>query len=203
MSRSRIAAVIALALVLGFKTSLAQPATSNVPPEDKTTSQDPDRPSPLQPGDPFGEEVILPERTIIYMKGKSNWETAFVSLVKSFKSLHDYLNKQGIKTNGAAIAIYTQTDETGFEFEAALPVAETPTNPPTGDIAVGQAPSGKTLKFTHRGSYTSMETTYEAINDYFDDKGLEAKNLLIEEYSTDPTVVSADNLVISVFVPVK
>jgi effector-binding domain-containing protein len=203
MSRSRIAAFVALALVLGFEPSFAQPTTPNVPPDEQITPQDPDRPSALQPGDAFGEEVVLPERKIIYMKGKSNWETAFASLVKSFKSLHDYLDKQNIKTNGPAMAIYTQTDETGFEFEAALPLVDTPTNPPTGDIAVGQAPSGKALKFTHRGSYTSMETTYEAINDYFDDKGLEAKNLLVEEYSTDPTTASADSLVINVFVPIK
>src|ERR1044071_3673260 len=33
-------------------------------------------PSPLQTGDAFGEPVSLPERTIVYIKGHSNWDSA-------------------------------------------------------------------------------------------------------------------------------
>ena len=84
------------------------------------------------------------------------------------------------------MTIYTQTDDTGFSFQAALPIAEPPKDPPKGDIAVGPAPSGKALKFVHRGSYDAMDTTYEAITNYLDDKQLEAKDLFIEEYATDP-----------------
>ena len=160
-------------------------------------------PAPLQPGDAFGEEVTLPERTIVYLKGHSNWDAAFDTLVDAFKSLNDYLDKQGIKPNGPAMTIYTQTDDTGFQFEAAMPVAEAPKNPPNGDIAVGQAPSGKALKFVHRGSYDAMDSTYEAITNYLDEKQLEAKDLFIEEYATDPVKTTEDNLVVNVFVPVK
>ena len=101
------------------------------------------------------------------------------------------------------MTIYTQTDDTGFQFHAAVPIAEAPKNPPKGDIAVGQAPSGKALKFVHRGSYDAMDSTYEAITNYLDDKQLEAKDLFIEEYVTDPVKTDPDNLVVNVFVPVK
>ncbi|HEY5167082.1 MAG TPA: GyrI-like domain-containing protein [Pseudolabrys sp.] len=164
---------------------------------------DPASPSPLQAGDAFGAEVTLPERTIVYLKGHTNWDAAFEALVDAFKSLNEYLDKQGIKPNGPAMTIYTQTDDTGFSFEAAIPVAETPKNPPKGDIAVGQAPSGKALKFVHRGSYDAMDSTYEAITNYLDDKQLEAKELFIEEYASDPVTTSPDRLVVNVFVPVK
>jgi effector-binding domain-containing protein len=147
--------------------------------------------------------VTLPERTIVYLKGHTNWDAAFEALVDAFKSLNEYLDKQGIKPNGPAMTIYTQTDDTGFSFEAAIPVAETPKNPPKGDIAVGQAPSGKALKFVHRGSYDAMDSTYEAITNYLDDKQLEAKELFIEEYASDPVTTSPDRLVVNVFVPVK
>jgi effector-binding domain-containing protein len=160
-------------------------------------------PSPLQPGDAFGQEVSLPERTIIYLKGHTNWDTAFDTLVDSFKSLNDYLDKQGIKADGLPMTIYTQTDDTGFQFEAAMPVAEAPKDPPKGDIAVGKAPTGKALKFVHRGSYDAMDSTYEAITNYLDDKQLEAKDLFIEEYTTSPVTSNPDKLVINVFVPVK
>ena len=98
---------------------------------------------------------------------------------------------------------YTQTDDAGFSFQAALPIEQAPKDPPKGDIAVGQAPSGRALKFVHRGSYDAMDSTYEAITNYLDDKQLEAKDLFIEEYATDPVKTPPDKLVVNVFVPVK
>ena len=145
----------------------------------------------------------MPARTIIYIKGYSKWDSAFESLVDAFKSLHEYLDKQDVKPNGPALTIYTQTDDAGFSFEAALPIAQAPKEPPKGDVAVGQAPSGRALKFVHRGSYDAMDSTYEAITNYLDDKQLEAKDLFIEEYATDPVKTEPDKLVVNVYVPVK
>jgi effector-binding domain-containing protein len=48
-----------------------------------------------------------------------------------------------------------------------------------------------------------MDTTYEAITNYLDDKQLEAKDLFIEEYATDPLKTEPGKLVVNVFVPVK
>jgi len=190
----RLAAPILLALAFALR---AGPAPAQNPPLLLGS------PAPLQPGDAFGEEITLPERTIVYLKGHSNWDAAFDTLVDAFKSLNEYLDKQGIKPNGAAMTIYTQTDDSGFQFEAAVPIAAAPENPPKGDIAIGQAPSGKALKFVHRGSYDTMDSTYEAITNYLDDKHLEAKDLFIEEYASDPVKANADNLAVNVFVPVK
>ena len=33
-------------------------------------------PSPLRPGDAFGQEVTLPARTIVYVKGSGTWDKA-------------------------------------------------------------------------------------------------------------------------------
>src|SRR6185295_3965091 len=52
----------------------------------------PSSPSPLQPGDAFGEQVTLPERTMVYLQGHSKWDTAFDTLIDAFKSLHEYLD---------------------------------------------------------------------------------------------------------------
>jgi len=209
MSRTRFVVPIAAALVLAAAPALGQPAPAKpgpgeqMPPAAPAKPDDPTVPQQLQRGDVFGEEVMLPQRTIVYLKGHTNWDTAFDTLVDAFKSLHEYLDKQGIKPNGLAMTIYTQTDDTGFQFEAALPVAETPKDPPKGDIAVGPSPAGKALKFVHRGSYDAMDSTYEAITNYLDDKQLEAKDLFIEEYATDPVAANMDKLVVNVFVPIK
>ena len=214
MSCPRLAAPLLVALALASGPAMADVlAQATSPPAPSAPAQQmppaapplmgPAAPSPLLPGDAFGETVMLPERTIIYLNGHTNWDTAFDTLIDAFKSLNQYLAKQGIKPNGPAMTIYTQTDDTGFSFQAALPVAQVPANPPKGDIAVGKAPSGKALKFVHRGSYDAMDSTYEAITNYLDDKGLEAKDLFIEEYASDPVTTPQDKLVINVFVPVK
>lgn len=202
MSCTRLAAPIVFALLLAAGPALAQspPAPPVTPPPAAAV---PGAPAPLQPGDAFGEAVTLPPRTIIYLKGHTNWDAAFDTLVDTFKSLNEYLAKQGITPNGPPMTIYTQTDDTGFQFEAAVPIAAVPENPPKGDIAVKQAPSGKALKFVHRGSYDAMDSTYEAITNYLEDKGLEAKDLFIEEYATDPVKADPNGLVVNVFVPVK
>ncbi|HXX06617.1 MAG TPA: GyrI-like domain-containing protein [Pseudolabrys sp.] len=192
--------------VIALMLALAVGAAAQGPPP-KSGGGDPKSgpavPAPLQPGDAFGEQVTLPERTIIYLKGYSKWDSAFETLVDAFKSLQEYLDKQDVKASGSPITIYTQTDDAGFSFQAALPVGQAPKDPPKGDIAVGQTPSGKALKFVHRGSYDSMDSTYEAITNYLDDKQMEAKDLFIEEYATDPLKTDPNKLVVYVFVPVK
>ena len=129
--------------------------------------------------------------------------SAFETLIDTFKQLNTYLERQGLKANGPSMTIYTSTDDNGFSFQAAVPLADVPQNPPRGDIAVGKSPSGRALKFVHRGSYNSMDSTYEAITNHLDEKRLEAKDLFIEEYATDPVTTPEDQLVITVLVPIK
>lgn len=155
------------------------------------------------PADPFGQQLVLTEKTIIYFKGSGNWDAAFDTIVDGFKTVNAFLQKQNITPAGPPLTIYTATDDTGFSFQAAIPVNDIPKDPPKGDIAVGKSPTGKALKFTHRGSYDSMDTTYEAITNYLDEKQLDAKDLFIEEYRTDPVTTPEDKLVIDVYVPIK
>jgi len=196
MACMRIAGASLLAVALAF-------AAGPAPAQRAAPQLNLDAPAPLQPGDAFGESVTLPERTIIYIKGQGKWDAAFETLVDAFKSLSEYLDKQGIKPAGPPMTIYTETDDAGFSFEAAYVIAAAPAEPPKGDIAVGPAPTGKALKFVHRGSYDAMDSTYEAITNYLDDKHLESQGLFIEEYVTDPVKTNAENLMVNVFVPVK
>ncbi|MFL5043199.1 MAG: GyrI-like domain-containing protein, partial [Xanthobacteraceae bacterium] len=160
-------------------------------------------PAPAQGAEAFGQDVTLTEKTIIYMNGNATWDNAFETLIDAFKQLNTYLERQGLKPDGPAMTIYTSTDDTGFSFQAAIPLAEEPQNPPRGDIAIGKSPAGHALKFVHHGSYDSMDTTYEAITNYLDEKRLEAKDLFIEEYASDPVSTPEDQLVITVLVPIK
>ena len=140
---------------------------------------------------------------MVFIKGSGSWDKAFETISASFRKLKTYVDKEGLKTDGQPMTIFTATDDTGFTYQAAIPVAEAPKNPPRGDIAVGQSPSGQALKFLHRGSYDSLDNTYEAITSYLDDKRIEAQDLFIEEYATDPATADASKLVINVYVLTK
>jgi len=194
--------VICLAIAALF--AFALPARAQQPtPEQKPPGQGTEQKPPGQGTETFAEEVTLPEKTIIYFKGTGNWDSAFETIVDGFKNVNAFLTKQGIKPAGSPMTIYTSTDDTSFQFEAAIPVTDPPANPPQGDIAVGQSPSGRAYKFVHHGSYDAMDTTYEAITNYLDEKQLEAKDLFIEEYVTDPVTTPEDKLVINIYVPIK
>jgi effector-binding domain-containing protein len=181
------------------------PAETKSPADTPSAEQTPASPppaSPVQTADPFGEEIVLPAKKVVIIKGNANWDAAFDTLIESFKSLSALLDKQGIARTGNPMIVYTSTDDTGFTFLAEIPVDQDPKNLGK-DMSIGQSPEGKALKFVHRGSYDNMDNTYEAITNHLDDKKLEAKDTFIEEYITDPLKTEEDKLVINVYVPLK
>jgi effector-binding domain-containing protein len=182
------------------------PAETKSPADPPSTAQAPATPPPpaasAQTADPFGEQITLEPKKVVIIRGSANWDSAFDTLIESFKSLTALLDKQGIKPSGNPMIVYTSTDDTGFTFMAEIPVEQDPKNL-TKDMSIGKSPDGKALKFVHRGSYDNMDNTYEAITNHLDDKKLEAKDTFIEEYITDPLKTAEDKLVIDVYVPLK
>jgi len=217
-----VALVAAAAISLSFAAALAQPAPTPAPPTPATTptpapsasptaapppaatqaTPPPASPAPVQTADPFGEQITLTPKTVIVLKGAANWDSAFDTLLESFKSLSALLDKQGIKPSGNSMIVYTSTDDAGFTYLAEIPVDQDPKNL-TKAMSMGKSPDGKALKFVHHGSYDNMDNTYEAITNHLDDKKLEAKDTFIEEYITDPLKTAEDKLVINVYVPLK
>src|ERR1700676_5217498 len=145
---------------------------ADIPSEAQTASPSA---APVQTADPFGEQITLEPKTVVIAKGNANWDSAFDTLIESFKSLSALLDKQGIKRTGNPMIVYTATDDTGFTYLAEIPVEQDPKNL-TKDMSMGKSPDGKALKFVHRGSYDNMDNTYEAITNHLDDKKLEAKD---------------------------
>jgi effector-binding domain-containing protein len=59
------------------------------------------------------------------------------------------------------------------------------------------------MKFQHRGAYDDIDSTYEAITAYLDEKNLESRNIFIEEYLTDPKAADDVGLEIDIYVFIK
>ena len=188
--------IAAAALSLVASLAVPLPAWAQTSPPAATSPAD-------KPAEPFAEDTTLKAKTIVYVKGNGVWDSAFDTISGAFKKLKTYIDKEGLKTDGPPMTIFTQTDDTGFQFQAAVPIAEPPKNPPRGDIAIGQSPEGHALKFVHHGSYDELDNTYEAITNYLDEKRLEAKDLFIEQYETDPVTADAKKLTVDVLVLLK
>jgi effector-binding domain-containing protein len=180
----------------------ANPTPGAPPAAAENPAAPPPAAAPVQTADPFGEEITLTPKTVVIMRGNANWDSAFDTLMESFKTLSALLDRQGIKAAGNAMIVYTSTDDTGFTYLAEIPVDQEPKDL-TKDMSMGRSPDGKSLKFVHHGSYDNMDNTYEAITNHLDDKKLEAKDTFIEEYITDPLKTAEDKLVINVYVPLK
>ena len=162
------------------------------------------KPSPNAGKEPFGADVTLTAKTIIYLKGNGSWDNALDILQDAFKSVYAYLEKQSIPRAGLPMTIYSDFDDTNFTFQAAVPIAEPPKDPPKGDMAVGQTPTGKSLKFVYKGSFHQMEDTiYNQIPEYLDEKQLEPSGVFIEEYQSDPVTTPEDKFDVHIYVLLK
>ncbi len=186
LTRSMAAAFLALAITVSTGHASAQTPAPSSPTESE-----------------FGVEITLPEKTVVYLTGSGTWDTAYETLVDAFKTVHEFIDKRGLKPDGDAMMIYTGADDSGFDFKAAVPIMGPIDNPPAGDISVGPSPIGKAYKFVHRGPYDGMENLYEAITNFFDEKNIQPGDMFIERYVTDPRTTPEDELVIEVIFPVK
>lgn len=170
------------------------PATPVAPPSKSGGDAKPTEPGETKPGAVdeaaqavMSQTVTVDARPAVVLKGQGKWEDAAKTLAEAMAKLNVAVAKAGLAANGRPIAVFTKTDDAGFTFEAMAPLTAAPegkTKLPDG-LSVGASPAGKALKFQHRGAYDEIDATYEAIAAFLDEKGLDTKDLIIEEYLTD------------------
>lgn len=168
---------------------------------------DPSRPplvaKPAETGDV--DEVTLPAKPAAILSGKTKWEDAVEGLRKAFAQIEADLAKAGIKPAGRPLAVFTKTEDDGFEFEAMIPIAAAPSPAPATEdgLHFGTTPSGKALRFAHRGSYESIDSTYETLTAYLDAKDIVVQDRFVEEYVTDLKDGTDDNLDVNIYALLK
>jgi effector-binding domain-containing protein len=186
---------LAAALSLICTTAFAQTPPPAAPP--------PAQPPTVVTRDAFGDEVTFPARTVLFRAGEAGWEEGWAKLVEAFRDLRAAADKLGLKVTGPGLVIYRGTSDDGFKFDAALPVEGSPSSPPADGFALAPGPSGKALKFVHRGSFDTLDSSYESILNFIDTQKLNAADLAIEEYTTDPVTTKPEDLVINIYMALK
>jgi effector-binding domain-containing protein len=156
-----------------------------------------------EPGDV--DEVTLPAKPAAILAGRTKWEEAVPNLRQAFAQIEADLSKIGVAAAGRPLAVFTRTDDDGFEFEAMIPVASAPNPAPaeTDGLRFGTTPAGKALRFAHKGSYESIDSTYETLTAYLDAKDIVVQDRFVEEYATDLKDGTDDNLDVNIYALVK
>ena len=158
-------------------------------------------PPPADPSMP--DKVELAGRPAALLRGAATWDDGYDKLTGAFTKLQDSMKANGIAITGKPIALFLETDDLGFRFEAQLPIDRAPAERPSGlaaDIRFGLTPAGSAWRFVHRAPYEDIDSTYEAITAYLDQRGIDAKETFIEEYVTLGQGPADETLEINIFV---
>jgi effector-binding domain-containing protein len=152
-----------------------------------------------------GESVDLPARPFAYVEGKADKDEIYSAILSSLSSVKREMDKANLAPAGRPLAIFVESDDTGFKFHAGYPLAAAPEGKSSlsDTVKIGQTPSGKAMRFEHQGAYSDIDATYDAITAYLDDKGIDAQDTFIEEYANDVKDPDDPTLQVNIYVLLK
>ena len=158
------------------------------------------------PGDnSTGQTVDLPARPFAYVEGKADKDEIYSSILASLAVVKREMDKAKIAPAGRPLAVFVESDDTGFTYHAGYPLAAAPEGKTSlsDTVKIGQTPSGKAMRFEHQGAYSDIDATYDAITAYLDDKGIDAQDSFIEEYLNDVKDADDPTLQVNIYVLLK
>ena len=152
-----------------------------------------------------GENVDLPARPFAYIEGKADKDEIYSAILNSLSSVKRDMDKANLASSGRPLAVFVESDDTGFKFHAGYPLAAAPEGKSSlsDTVKIGQTPSGKAMRFEHQGAYGDIDATYDAITAYLDDKGIDAQDTFIEEYANDVKDPDDPTLQVNIYVLLK
>ena len=197
-ARLRSAAALALALTLAAApAALAQTTGSSSP---QTQGE------PAPSADVSGaREVMLEPRPALILKGEASWDDGYEALMKAFAALRAEAGRLGLGVSGKPHTAFQETDDQKFKYEAMVFLDKEPAAglKPQGGMGFGSSPAGKAYVFSHVGAYDDIDSVYEAITAWLDEKGLTSKGAFLEEYLNEPEGSDEAKLELNIYVFVQ
>jgi effector-binding domain-containing protein len=145
--------------------------------------------------------------TIAYVPTSSAKDEASVAAAigKAFGEVGTFMKAQGLNQAGAPITIDTGASDTGYLFDAAIPVSKAPARPlpPDSRVQLKQTYGGKVLKVALRGPYSQIPSTYDKIVAYIAAHGIETNGSPWDEFANDPTTVKESEILTNIYFPIK
>ena len=152
-----------------------------------------------------GETVDFPARLFAYIEGKADKDEIYTAILGSLSLVKREMDKANLAPAGRPLAVFVESDDTGFKYHAGYPLAAAPEGKSSlsDAVKIGQTPSGKAMRFEHQGAYGDIDATYDAITAYLDDKGIDAQDTFVEEYANDVKDPDDPTLQVNIYVLLK
>lgn len=163
----------------------------------------------LPAGDLTGFEAELIDATpvtVAYLSTESSQDPAEIgkAIGAAYQEVGKFMAKHKLAMAGAPITINTRWDDTGYGFDAAIPVDHAPESVPEGStVRVKETYGGKAIKTIHKGAYPRMHDTYEKLYAWTAARGYEEAAPPWDAYVTDPGNTAEEDLVTEIYLPVK
>ncbi|HEX4823815.1 MAG TPA: SRPBCC family protein [Candidatus Polarisedimenticolaceae bacterium] len=153
------------------------------------------------------EKIDAKPVTVAYLPATaSKDETEIAKTIgASYMQVGKFMKANGLQIAGAPMTINTKYDDTGYAFDAAIPVDKSPEKEIAADspVKVKQTYSGKALKVVMKGPYSGMAATYDKLHAYMAARGYESAGSPWDEYVTDPGTTAPADLRTNIVQPVK
>jgi effector-binding domain-containing protein len=107
-----------------------------------------------------------------------------VWIANVYKEVHRYLTDRGLRAEGPPFARYAFHEDV-VHVEAGFPVLAPVAG--SGRITASRLPGGTAAVTTHFGRYEDLALAYQAVSDWFGERGLEAAGPHWEVYYTNPS----------------
>lgn len=156
-----------------------------------------------------GPEVVAVQgRSVIRVRGEApESDNAAISaaLGEAYNKLLAFAEQNEVNVGGGAPQAVTISNTAGvWAFEASMPLASLPGQEliPVEGVSVGKSYSGRAVKLTHKGPYSSLPQSFERLRAFARENKLKEKGLLWEEYVSDPAELGEDQLLTNVYLAV-
>ncbi|NWH07999.1 MAG: SRPBCC family protein [Alphaproteobacteria bacterium] len=148
--------------------------------------------------------VTLTARPILYVTSSAPANDSAAigqALGKAYGQIGAYMQKNGIAMAGAPLAITLSHESGTWRFNAAMPIASAPATAPTAEdgVMLGETPAGQAVKFVHKGPYSAMAASYDAIAAYMKANNLAESDMSFEEYVSDPADTPEADLITNIY----
>ncbi len=168
-------------------------------------------PVPAESGETLKiSEVDAKAIDIAYVEGVTSLDPEAISkaLGAAYSRIGQFMQSHALTQKGAPLAVNRFYDESGWGFQAAIPVAGVTdatraAASETGAIRFGRTYAGRALKGVHIGDHSTLPDAYRALEDYMVAKGLDSNGPSWEQYISDPVTTPGEKLQTDVYMPVK
>lgn len=140
---------------------------------------------------------LKPELALVY-KEHVNMDNIVQVMDKGLNGTYAYLKELGKNPTNAPFCRYTNgtEDYTEFDLELGFPIAEEV--PAKDGMYIMKTDGGKAVSAMHKGAYSTLETTYNVMMEYVQEKSLEMTGVYYDWYLNDPDSTSEEELLTKV-----